>query len=344
MGDVGLGHQRHPRRHRVEHVTKELDDLVRLGQVDRLGARLGPEVGDRVETDDVRSPSDVEEQRLEDRQQHPRVAEVEVDLVGRECRPDVLGPVDGLVAGQDVRRPWPEDLAALLGREVVGRVVGDEEVVVDGVAAQEPAEHLRARGGVVEDRVEHEVVVEGQLAHLLPGADLGVDRLEVDHREAPVRGVGEERQHVDGVDRVVVRLDEPVQRLDAAAVATAYRIGVGDEDEIALSEPLIRVQRCLLLDELRRLVCVVDLEDALELGHPLLRDLAPVEECQPFTHVLANGLVDLEERSREIRVALVCDAVGHPRVSTGRFRRYGGHREASTGRCRGAARRAPVST
>ena len=64
--------------------------------------------------------ANVEEQCLEDRQQHGRVAEVEVDLVGREGGPDVLRPVDGLVAREDVRRARPEDLAALLGREVVG--------------------------------------------------------------------------------------------------------------------------------------------------------------------------------------------------------------------------------
>ena len=103
----------------------------------------------------------------------------------------------------------------------------------------------------------------------------------------------------------------------------AHRVGIGDEDEVAFGEALLGIERGLPLDQLGRLVRLVDLEDALELRHRRLGGLAAVEELQPGEHVLADIGIDLEQWSREVGISLVRDA-GHPRrllVSVGRVRR-----------------------
>ncbi len=74
-----------------------------------------------------------------------------VDLVGLfgpvlgKGGPNPLRSMEGVEAGQDVRGRRPEDLLSLAGGQVVGGVVGDEEVPEAGVAVEELPEKLAPR-------------------------------------------------------------------------------------------------------------------------------------------------------------------------------------------------------
>ena len=127
---VRLGDDLDLRRHLVEHVAEELDQLVGLGEVDAGGARLLPEVGHGVHPEPVGTPLDVGQHDLQHPQQHLRVVVVQVHLVGTKRGPDPARARRGLEAGQQRGRPGTGH-----HRQVRRRVDGDEEVSVGRLPA-----------------------------------------------------------------------------------------------------------------------------------------------------------------------------------------------------------------
>ena len=197
VGNVGFGDHRDVRRHRVEHVPEELDHLVGLRKVGAGGTDLLPQIGDGVQPHEIGAVAHVEEQDLDHLQQHPRVLEVEVDLILGERGPHPARAVDGLVFGQHRRGPRPQDqLQVLLGNGGLRRKDG-EEILVLRVAGKELLEPVALGRYVVEDAVEHQLEVILELGHVLPGAELRVHLLEGDDRESTIRRIRVEGQYVD---------------------------------------------------------------------------------------------------------------------------------------------------
>jgi len=165
---------------------QQLDDLVCLVEVGAARAQLGPQVSDRVEPDDVGAAADIRQEYFHDSCENVGVFVVEVDLVGGEGGPEELRAPDGLEASEDVGCAGSEDCCALLRRKLFGGIEGDEEIAIISTVVQELLEPAALGGDMVDDAVEHELVVGLELLDVLPGAELGVDRLEVDDRESPV--------------------------------------------------------------------------------------------------------------------------------------------------------------
>jgi len=139
------------------------------------GAQLVPDVGDGVEAEDVGPPADVEQQDGDDRDQHPRVVVVEVDLVLAEGRPHEAGAVDGLERTQQVRGTRAKDQPQV--------------VRVDGVpGAEGDAEILAGKGKCPREWVSYDELV---LAQSKPAKRL-------DQQTARKRGKGEEGNKAAG--------------------------------------------------------------------------------------------------------------------------------------------------
>ena len=175
----------------------------------------------------------VEQQRLQHGQQHLRILEVQVHLVGAEGGPDLLRPG----GGGELRQQRQSTRAHHLGKVRAARH-RDEEVAVAGVIREEPLKPLALRGDVVEDRVEHQVEVRAQPRDVVPGAVARLDGEEVLHRESVVRRPRVERQEVDAADHPLqMARTELRQHLQRWLAAFAHLVGVGDEQHVPLADP-----------------------------------------------------------------------------------------------------------
>ena len=87
VGDVGLGDEDHMRGDRVQYGPEELDHAVCLLKVDTGSADLFPQIRDGVQADDLGALFDVEEENLDDSQQHVGIGIVEINLIRAKGRP-----------------------------------------------------------------------------------------------------------------------------------------------------------------------------------------------------------------------------------------------------------------
>src|SRR3970040_1856081 len=96
------------------------------------GADFFPQIPNRIQTDELSTLRRVEQERIDDLQQHIRVMEIEIDLVRAERRPYLLYAGGGLEFGQERQGARPHHLrkvwAALHHNEIiaVARIVLEE--------------------------------------------------------------------------------------------------------------------------------------------------------------------------------------------------------------------------
>ena len=169
MGDIGFGDQGNPGGSKIHHITQEFDDLMGLGEMHAFGSGLRPDIGHRVKAEEICAFADVKENALQHLQKNGGVSEIQVHLIRGEGGPYESRPMDGLVTGEDIRGPGPEDLATVRFCKLIRGLIGDEKISVGRVSVQELQEHLASSGTVVDDSVKHEIVVTLFLPDVLPG-------------------------------------------------------------------------------------------------------------------------------------------------------------------------------
>lgn len=122
---VGLGDELNFRRCPIHYGAHQLNDRVRLWQVNAGRADLLPEIGDRIESDEPCPLAHVEQQRLHQRDEHPRILHVHVHLIGAEGGPNPFRSACGRKLGEQRQCPWANHPAT--GR-VRLEIDGDEVV------------------------------------------------------------------------------------------------------------------------------------------------------------------------------------------------------------------------
>ena len=188
-------------------------DGVDPGQVAAAGAQLFPDVGHRVDADDVHALVGQEQEIVHHLIEHPGIAVVQVPLVGIEGGHDVPAVVQaGEVAGCGGGEHLGHRLFVFGGD--FGVVEEEVPAHVLPVPGQGPPGPLVVTAGVVHDKVHadiHALVVAGggQLLQVLHGAQVRPDGAEIRHRVAAVvpalDGVQEGHQ-VDAVDPCLLQI------------------------------------------------------------------------------------------------------------------------------------------
>ena len=84
-----------------------------------------------------------------------------------------------------------------------------------------------------------------------------------------------------------------------------HHVPVGDENDMLLAESLPRIVALLLLDHLRRLVGIMDLEDPFEFRHPVLSPSGTVEKLQPPKHPLPKPAGNLKDGPGIVRNLII---------------------------------------
>ena len=127
---VCLRDEKNVRRQQLNDVAEQLDDLVRLWQVNAWRAEILPQVGDGVESEYPHTLGDIKKQDVDEFEQDIRILKVEIYLVVAERGPDVSLAVAGLGAAQKGGGARPDHGGVIRGRicldeiEARGRYAG----------------------------------------------------------------------------------------------------------------------------------------------------------------------------------------------------------------------------
>src|SRR5438045_729 len=108
--DVCFGDEQNVWRDLVQDFAQELDDAMRLRQMDAGSADLFPKISDGVQSDEARALFDVKEQSTYNGQQHVRLFEVQVHLVRAESCPHFFPSRAGGKFREQRERAWPHNL------------------------------------------------------------------------------------------------------------------------------------------------------------------------------------------------------------------------------------------
>src|SRR5688572_15749276 len=90
MRHVGLGDEYYLRRNLVQHSAHELDDVMRLGEMNACCADLLPQIGDCIQPDEPGATFDIEQEHVERGKEDGGIAEIQVDLVCAKRSPNPL--------------------------------------------------------------------------------------------------------------------------------------------------------------------------------------------------------------------------------------------------------------
>jgi len=182
MRHIRLGDQQDAGRHGVENCPPQLHNRVRLRQVDARRAGRLPQIGNRVEANDLRALGDVMQQYIRHLQEHLGIGIVEVDLVCAEGGPDVAQAIGRLHGCQQGQRARPHDL-----REIQGGIDGDEVVAIRCLPASKPRKPLAVLGDMVGNEIKHQAIVLAQNGDIIPIPEIWINLQIVDHRKTIVR-------------------------------------------------------------------------------------------------------------------------------------------------------------
>ena len=198
----------------ISRHVHDADQCVHLGKVAAVGAEGLPDVGDRVEADDVHAVvAEVQHVGGHVIEDH-RVRVVQVPLVGVEGGHDDLlrflapGEVSGRRGGEHLRHVF----FVLVRQHPV--VVEEETVLVFLFTGAGTFRPLMVLAGVVHDKVKthrHPTVMAGirQIRQVFHGAKLGLYFSEVGHCVSAVRavlGALKERHQMDIVDSALLQI------------------------------------------------------------------------------------------------------------------------------------------
>ena len=218
----------------------EADQGVDLGQVAAVGAQLLPDIGGRVQADDVDAVVAEVEHVGRHVIENDRIGVIQVPLVGIEGGHDHLA---GLLApGEIAGRGRREDLGNSLFK-----FIGDGPVVIEeipvlvllfaGPGAPGP---LVVLAGMVHDEVQadtHAAVVAliAQLRQVLHGAQLGLDLAEVGNRVTPVAAARGALQQGHQVQVIEPALLQVVQVLLHALQRPGKTVGIHEHAQHLIS-------------------------------------------------------------------------------------------------------------
>ncbi len=101
-----------------------------------LRERYRPEIGHGIESKQVGSQTNIKQQGFDDIYEDLRGPVIEIDLVGREGRPDPDRTVDGSVLRQDIGGSRPNDELALVRCKFVRRTVRDDHIFIFGISVR----------------------------------------------------------------------------------------------------------------------------------------------------------------------------------------------------------------
>ena len=133
----------------------------------------------------------IEEKNINHLQEQIRITEIEIDLVGAEGCPDQLLAGSGLKAGQEGKRPGPEnpgDIGALRNH--------DEVIPVSLLSLQKTFEPEAPGRYMVQDQVEHEPEILPDGGDLRPATPIRIDLFIIDHRKTVIRRIGGKRENM----------------------------------------------------------------------------------------------------------------------------------------------------
>ncbi len=168
----------------------------------------------------------VEQQHVDDVQQHGGVGVVEIDLIGAEGGPHFFRARRSGELGQQGQRARAHHL-----RQIGIALDDDEVIMIFRIVAQKSLEPLALRGDVIDHPVEHQVEVLSHAGHIVPRAQRGIHLFVIDDGKAVVGGIGIERQDMNTVyDALQMLIAELRQRAQRRAIGFAQLIAVGDED------------------------------------------------------------------------------------------------------------------
>ena len=211
----------------------QLGDELEAGRKhEARGAALLDGVADGVETNELHA---VLRQPIEHRHQigpAGRVVDVDVDLLGREGRPDLGGHTGNLVGRERWPRSRPIDRRKLFVGGAAGEdhVSGEEHAVeLRSLAFLEPVlERFGFRRDMVDDEIGHDLEVLPEGTDLGPAPEPGVDLGVIDRIETRIRAIDrrEERQQMRTAERPAKRAAHDLTEADEIAGET---IDVGDQ-------------------------------------------------------------------------------------------------------------------
>src|SRR5690349_17192743 len=189
--DVGLGDQEHIRCDDIQHSAEQTDDPVGLRQVNTGGPDFLPEIGNGIQSDELRSLGNIKQQRVDDFQKHIRILKVEVHLIGAECGPYLPGAGGCIECGEQRQGTRSYHLGK------VGIAIHHNEVIaVTRIVLQKRLEPLMLYGGMIDNRIEHQTEAAAEMGDVTPVTKFSVHLSIVNDRKSIIRGIGIERQDV----------------------------------------------------------------------------------------------------------------------------------------------------
>src|SRR5512138_1744218 len=196
MRKISLRNEQDMRRYHVKNRTEELDQGMRLGQMNARRSNFLPQVGSRIQSDELRAVIDIEQEGIDDLQKHVRVLEIQIDLVRAECRP-YLPATRTCVEFRQER----QGIRAHYRREIRLAIHHNEIISIVGGVPQKSLEPFMMNGDVIDHGVEHQAEFTAQARNVLPFANRTLDRLIIDDGKPVIGKVRKERQHMDAADQ-----------------------------------------------------------------------------------------------------------------------------------------------
>ena len=231
MRHVGFGDDHRTGRDRIGNSAEQLNQQMGFFQMDAARAGGFPHIADGVETHIVRAFLQVVEQHPHHADQHLWIAEVKIDLIGAEGRPDKAHLAVRHLEGRQQRRGARPRYAAEIG----GGWHADKEIVPAGVERQVVFEPGAVRGHMVADKIEHQARFLMQPGDIGPVAAQGVDLMVIDDGKAVVGRIGEKGQQMNqrkgGLQMLLIEAGKSLQRRD---IRLAKLIRVGNQHDILL--------------------------------------------------------------------------------------------------------------
>ncbi len=151
MPHIRLGDEPDVRRDLIQHNSDELDEVMGLREMQAGRADLFPQECDGVQPDELRAVRDVEQQHVNDFQQHVRVVVVQIHLISAEGRPHRFVTGRRAEFCQQRESAGTDDL-----REVRAARDDDEVVAVTRLIAPEGLEPRAVSGDMIDHGVEHQ--------------------------------------------------------------------------------------------------------------------------------------------------------------------------------------------
>ncbi len=226
--DIGLSQQNKRLDSEIAQDPHQLNDCVRLGQVNAGRTDLLPKEGHRIQPNDLHPIVDMQPHDPKELQQHLGITEIQIDLIVAEGTPDMASSIGRYDLAQQWMRARPDDLAQILFRRGL-----EEELIEWFVTLQVAIEPSSLAGHMVQHQIGHQLEVTRDTPNIGPVAQIGVYRPIVGYCETVVRRIGKEGQDMDRTDRVgQMSVQKVMQHIQRLVFSVLNGIAIGDDHRV----------------------------------------------------------------------------------------------------------------